>query len=401
MAYVAPFIDATGLVIPSYQDIEDYLVQTAKTIFGQDIYLGNDSQDFQDIAARALTIYQTFLTAQLAYNSRGPNTAIGVGLDGVVALNGVSRKGATYSTATVTLTGTPFTLILNGVVADTNGFYWDLPASVTLDDDGIVSVTATCQTPGAIAAIADAINTIVTPTFGWASVTNPAQATLGEAQETDAQLRARQALSVANPSQALTTGILGGVLAVENVSQAQLYENDTNVAVDTINGAYNPDDYPPHSITLVVDGGDSVDIATAIYTRKTPGCYTNGDVEEDILDRYNQATTIRFFRPVDKDIVVDITLEPLTGYNSAVADAIKAAVAAYLNGLNIGQNIVISELWQAITNVDMSQYPLFSLKLVEAAILLPSGTTPADDDIEMNFNWQSNCDVDDISITEV
>lgn len=398
MAYFAPYIDATGLVIPTYQEIEDFLVETAKDIFGQDIYLGNDSQDFQDIAARALNIYESYLTAQLAYNARSPLTAVGVGLDGVVALNGVTRKGATYSTATVTLTGTPYTLITNGVVSDANGNKWNLPTSVTLDDDGVVSVTATCQVTGAIAATPGQINTIVTPTFGWQSVTNPAAATLGEAQETDSELRARQALSVANPSQALCTGILGSVLAVENVSQAQLYENDTNVAVDTINGAYNPNDYPPHSITLVVDGGDSAEIANAIYLRKTPGCYTNGDVEETIVDRYNVATTIRFYRPTDKDIVVAIELTPLTGYNSAVADAIKQAVVDYLNALNIGQNIVISELWQAILSVDTNQYPLFSLKLVEAAI---DPASPAAIDISMDFDWKANCVVGDVSITEV
>ena len=47
MAYFAPYIDSAGLHIPAYQDIISDLVAQAQTIYGQDLYLGEDSQDYQ------------------------------------------------------------------------------------------------------------------------------------------------------------------------------------------------------------------------------------------------------------------------------------------------------------------------------------------------------------------
>lgn len=57
MSYQAPYIDEAGLHIASYNDIRDSLLENMKQIFGQDIYLENDSQDYQMISAFALMLY--------------------------------------------------------------------------------------------------------------------------------------------------------------------------------------------------------------------------------------------------------------------------------------------------------------------------------------------------------
>lgn len=384
MAYTAPTVDDSGLHIPTYQDIEDYLVENARSIFGQDIYLDNDSQDFQFIATLALVVSQTLQAVQLAYNSHSPTTAVGTGLDNVVSINGLSRQSASYSTCPVTLAGTPYTLVSNGIVGDENGNKWNLPESVTLDEFGSASTTATAQELGNITATVGQITNIITPTFGWASVTNPIAATAGEAQETNSELRGRQALSVANPSQAITTGILGAVLDVADVTQATLYENDTDLPVSTINGAYNPYDFPPHSITVVANGGDGEDIANAIWIRKTPGCYTDGDQEYELTDQYNITSTIRFWRPVERGIDVDITIEALSGYTSAIGEQVVSDIVDYINSLTIGQNVIISELWQAAMQVNSGrQYPYFSLTSLQAGF---HGQATGTSTIGLEFN---------------
>lgn len=393
MAYFAPYVDETGYHFPTYQDIEDLLVQQARTIFGADIYLGNDSQDFQDIAARAQTIYDSFLASQATYNSFSPVTAVGTGLDSIVALNGVVREGETNSTAPVDLTGQPFTVITNGVVGDDNGNLWDLPASITLDEYGEFSTTATAQEPGAVTALIGQINTIITPTSGWSTVTNTLAATAGRGVETDAELRARQALSVANPSQALTTGILGGVLEVDDVASAQLYENDTSSPVSYINGVENPSDYPAHSITLVVDGGTDEDIASAIARRKTPGCYTDGDVSVVVYDRFGVPTTIRFYRPDSVGIAVAVHVTPLTGYSIAVGDAGKQAIVDYINSLVAGQPVILSQLWQAALTANTGSFPYFSLAYLEAA---RTGDSLGFDDIILYFDEMATCQLSDV-----
>lgn len=332
----------------------------------------------------------------MAYNARSPVTATGAALDAVAALAGIIRKGASNSTASVTLTGTAYTLVSNGVVSDINGNAWNLPESVVIGAGGTVTVTATCRASGPVTALAGQINAILTPTLGWTSVTNPNAATPGQDVETDAALRARYANSVTNPSQALTTGILGGVLAVAGVVSAQLYENDTNAAVGSINGVVNPGNYPAHSITLVVNGGANADIASAIAARKTPGCYTNGDQSVVVSDQYGVPNTIRFYRPTTVTIDVALTIKALNGYSSAVGDAAKQAIVSYINSLTAGQSIIISELWQAALSADAAGYPTFSLTALTAAI---HGNTLGTADIAINFNQQAITLLSSISLT--
>ena len=59
MAYFAPYIDATGFHYPTYQDIVDDMVAGAKSIFGSDLYLENDSADYQLISIFASKTYDT------------------------------------------------------------------------------------------------------------------------------------------------------------------------------------------------------------------------------------------------------------------------------------------------------------------------------------------------------
>ncbi|WP_204312555.1 baseplate J/gp47 family protein, partial [Escherichia coli] len=79
---------------------------------------------------------------------------------------------------------------------------------------GQITVTATCQTLGAVAAPSGAIDTIATPTLGWQSVGNPIAAAVGLPIETDRQLRQRQALSTALPAQTILEALVGALFAV-------------------------------------------------------------------------------------------------------------------------------------------------------------------------------------------
>lgn len=219
MAYFAPYIDDAGLHIPTYQDIKDDLVTEAKKIFGEDIYLENDSMDYEYISAIALKMYDTLNSIVYAYNSRSPVTAIGSGLDTVVKINGLKRKAASYSTCVVTLTGIPQTVIKSGVVQDISGNNWNLPSNITIPEEGEIEVSAICTVLGSISALVGDINKIATPQLGWISVTNKVNAVLGQPVETDAQLRARQAVSTALPSQTLLGGTIAGIVSVEGVTR--------------------------------------------------------------------------------------------------------------------------------------------------------------------------------------
>ena len=68
MAYTAPYIDELGMHIPTYDDILQDLLTSMKQIFGSDIYLDEDSMDYQQISIFARKIYDLlflFITTEL------------------------------------------------------------------------------------------------------------------------------------------------------------------------------------------------------------------------------------------------------------------------------------------------------------------------------------------------
>ena len=132
---------------------------------------------------------------------------------------------------------------------------------VTLGATGSLVVTATCQTPGAITPALGDLSLIATPQAGWVSVVNNSTAQVGQPVEADAQLKARQALSVASPSQTMLAGTVAGIAALSGVTRYNVLENPTNVTDG--NGT------PAHSITCVVEGGADSSVAPRPTTGST------------------------------------------------------------------------------------------------------------------------------------
>ncbi|WP_301691693.1 baseplate J/gp47 family protein [Klebsiella pneumoniae] len=330
-------VTAEGISAPDYQTVLDTITGYFQQIYGSDAYLEPDSKDGQMVALVALAIHDANNTAIAVYRSFSPATALGDALTSNVKINGITRRAATNSTVDLLLTGTVGTTITNGSVRDTNSVVWNLPATVVIGSDGTVVATATCANSGAVAAVAGSVNGINTPTRGWASVTNPLAATVGVAAETDAALRVRQSQSVALASLTPFDAVDGAIANVEGVTRHKLFENDQEVT--------DSNGLPPHSISAIVEGGDATEIASTIRSVKGQGVSTYGTTSVVVTDKYGNPYTIRFSRPVDVPIYVSITLKALTGYSSQVGDEIKAAVAAYINSLAIGDSVLLSRVY--------------------------------------------------------
>lgn len=330
-------VTAEGISAPDYQTILDTLTSYFQQIYGSDAYLEPDSKDGQMVALVALAIHDTNNTAISVYNCFSPATGYGAALTSNVKINGIARRGATNSTVDLLLTGTAGTSITNGTVKDTNNVIWRLPASVTIGVGGTVTVTATCSNSGAVAALAGTITTINTPTRGWASVTNPAAATVGAPAETDAELRIRQGQSVALPSLTPFEGVDGAIANVAGVTRHKLYENDT--------GSTDSNGLPPHSISAIVDGGDVTEIAQTIRGNKGQGTATYGTTSVTVPDTYGNPHVIRFSRSTDVPIYGHITLKAFTGYTSQIGVQIQQAIADYINGLTIGDDVLLSRIY--------------------------------------------------------
>lgn len=388
MAYFTPYIDSLGMHIPSYNDIRDSMIDEMKSIFGNDIYIDEDSQDYQQISIFAKKVFDTFNLAELAYNNRTPITAIGTALDNLVAFANITRKSSTHSIAQLTISGTQNTVIANGVAIDISGHKWDLPDSVTIPSSGIINVEATCQEAGNITALAGEINSIYTPTFGWDSVTNVYAANPGSEVETDAELRGRYSKAVLSPSRTVLDGIVSAIEEVTNVTRVKGYENDT--------GSVDANGFPAHSITMVVEGGDQYAIGEAIYYKKTPGCYTNGTTSVVITDYAGTANTIRFYRPTEVPIYVKVSLTRLQTYNSGYEDKIKEALVQYISSMQISDDVLRSVLWSNCVSVmDDIKAPAFNVTNVQ---LSTNGSTWTTNDIAIAATSVATLSADNIQV---
>lgn len=389
--YTKPTIDSTGIHISTYTDIRDNLIASAKTIFGSDIYLGEDSQDYQWIATISEKIYDAFQLAVDVYNNKSPATALQTSLDSLVKINGIKRQAETYSTVTVTVSGIAGTIITNGIVLDNGNIKWDLPSVVTIPESGQINVIATCEIAGPIVANVGEITGIYNPVYGWNGVYNSSSATLGSNIESDSKLRKRQATSTAQPSVTMLEGTAGAVANVSEVTRSKTYENDTNVT--------DSKGLPPHSITVVVENGADSDIAQSIFRHKGIGCYTNGDVSVDVTDSNNEVTTIRFYRVEYVDIDVVVNVKALNNYTTATTATIKNNLETYLNSLEIGSNLNISSLWgvalQAISDLTN---PTFSITGLTAA---RHGETQGTNEIDLTFKEITRGDVNYITVNVV
>lgn len=390
LATLAATITPTGISAPTYTEIYQSLQESFKEIYGPDSYITPDSQDGQLLAIFAKAISDCNDTAIKVYNDFSPVSAQGAGLSSLVRLNGITRLVPSNSQVDVDIVGVVGTSIINGKVAGSDGNQWTLPTSVTIPPAGHIVVTALCDTDGAIEAAVNTITQIVTPTLGWQSVTNPSIASAGAPVETDAQLRLRQQQSVAQPSKTVLFGTLGAVKAVNGVTEAVIYENDT--------GSADANGLPAHSISLVVIGGDAEEIATAIMLRKTPGTFTYGDITIAVVDDVGVVHSISFFVPDLVQIGVHIQIKALAGYSGTTGDQLKQAVADYINALPIGQSVFISRLYLPAQLNGGPGSEQYELQVLQIAVV---PTTPGNTDVTVAFNATAACDVDDITLSVV
>lgn len=389
-------ITSAGCVRPDLTACLGYIQGAYRSIYGADVYLGADSQDGQFMALLAQAIHDCNGQTLAVYNAYSPATAQGEGLSSVVKVNGIRRKAATYSTCDFLLVGQVGAPIVAGVVRDPNGYDWLLP-DVTIPSAGQIFVTGTCQVLGAITLPANAVDTenskggIATPQLGWQTARNPSAAAPGQPVETDSQLRQRQAYSVALPAQTLLESMIGALSALPGTTRIKAYENDTP--------APDRNGIPGHSLALVVDGGNVNSIAAILGAKKGAGVGTYGSTLVTLTDAYGIPHPIRFSRPVAEPVAWYVQVRPKAGYTVDVANAIKAALVAYTNGIDIGGNQERAKAYSA-ANLSGTAFGN-TFEIVDLAARRANQSVDAYGDIQAKFDGALTARVEDVDIVIV
>ena len=372
MSYSAPYLDEGGIHLPSYTDRLNDLIVGYKRIFGDDVYIAEDTMDYQLLALVAKCWDDLNSLILDNYNSRNPNFASASALDLLLPLNGIIRHEATSSSVVLSLTGVPDVVLEAGMQAmDADNHVWEIPDPVTFNAQGKATATAFCTETGPIAAGVGTITIINTPQLGWMDVTNEAEAVLGKAVESDAAVRKRRSQSVSLPSRSIMSGIRAALLNVEGVESVNLVENNSSTT--------DSDGIPGHTISAVVDGGSDEDIASVLWLKKSPGCGLYGDVIVNYLDEYSQSNEIRFFRPIQKDVVIHIELRVFASFESSLmSESIPNAVSEFVNQLGVGDDLIVGLLNAVIYNANTAGYPIFSVVNLQASTVETTPQTSTD-----------------------
>lgn len=300
---MADELNENGLSLDSYNTLLANIQNAMNTIYapdGDNINFGSETPDgqFTNILAQIGTDNRNL--AQEVYNSFNPDNCTGIVQDWRYAINFITRKGGTYTIQNIDITCNQ-TVTLQGLdanydnpdvasytVSDDAGNLWYLIDTTTLTA-GTTSLAFRSQTMGLHQPVVGTITTQVTKVLGVTNVINSTPpTTLGEAQETDAEFKARRTRSTAIKGQNNYDIMNGQLLELDNVVDAKVFVNNTNSTNTDVTGNVN-NGVPPYNIWIIVEGGSNDDIANVIY-HNSAGLPTFGYAEGSIT--YTEVDTI-------------------------------------------------------------------------------------------------------------
>jgi len=381
-----------GLTIQTFDEIYAELAAGYQAIYGTDINLDPDSPDGQRIGIEAKARLDAQAFALALYNQFDPDFSAGEILNKIIKLAGITRRPATRSQVDVTVTTDRDLTLPDGYAVDDDlGQTWITTSTKALTT-GANTVTLVSEVFGAVLAGIGTVTTPATIVIGVLSVTNPAIATIGRDEETDAELRIRRNRSLQSPATSTVGGIFAALGNLSGVTDLVIYENDQ----DTTDAVRN---IVPHTIWCVIEGGTVTDIVETIAKNKTGGTGLKGSVTGDYIETllrpdgtgYTLTHTMAFDRPIDVPLYISLTVEGPAG-GTVDTDAIKAAFAAIDFG--IAEDISAGELYATAYSI-ANDYTVTLLKISD------DGITYTDSLLTPGYDGLFSIAIANVAITDI
>ena len=335
-------VTASGFIKKTVNVIVDEMKAEAQTQFGSDIDLGVTSPLMQFIEVIALEEAVLWDLLESMYYAVFIEFAAGENLDRVVAIVGIERQAATKATGTQTFTATQPCTVLEGTIVQTDsGIEFETDSDLVFVGSGSDTKGVTAVIPGTEGNVSAAtITTLKDPIIGISSTNNVAGLTDGTDAEIDAALRSRTKAYTSTLGKGTVESIVNAVLAVAGVT-----------------GVSASEDFTLHKLTLTVSGVS----------------YPDSTVDDAIEDTRPAGIEVVWQNPTYVDIYVDATAtydgtEPVDANDQVIA-----AVVAYVNGLNVGDDVIYAKLYDVIYNVGTWVFDVTVLELDTSTP--PTGTS--------------------------
>lgn len=314
---MSDILDRNGLQTKSLTELRDSLIAFYKLIYGNDINTDQNSPDGQIITIEAQVGVDLREILQQVNSGFDPDQAFGRILDQRVAINGISRNEGTYTFQDIEIT-TDIALNLIGLDLQANELNPTVSGLYTVKDDAgtlfyllnsqvIVGASTTAfnfraAEIGQVEVTPNTITTGETVLAGITNINNPSGAnSIGDNEESDAQLKARRRISTAISSLGFLDGLEGALNNLNGVTTAIVYENDTNIT--DVNGT------EAHTIWAIVEGGDPAEIGQVIYAKKTAGCGMRGAQSVEVSRPDNRTYTSKYDIPGNEDLYIRFSVQ--------------------------------------------------------------------------------------------
>ena len=298
----------------------------------------------------------------------------------------VTRKQGIPSSALITIQGVAGTEIPEDFLISDNQYNYKISQSVIIPNTGTIDVLFYCTEINEFIANPNTITQIVTIVNGVERVNNANMATPAILKETDGELFQRCVYFGSTARNASFRSILANVAEVSGVNRIAGAENATNGPLE-VSGVT----LTPHSICLVVDGGENEDIANAMFNSRATGCDMVGDTEVTIL-LDNQKYTYKFYRPTAVPLKAQVKVSA-TGaiIPSNYESEVKNVLSNFINNLDINKNITQPLLANNLIK------NIADLNILDVKFGLKSGDVGYAN-IQLKLNEIANIRVDDITV---
>lgn len=355
-------VTETGITVPSTQEILNGALQDINQAFGGNLNIKSVSTPqyvWASEQAQAIALFSAALAFVLSQFD--PDKAMGRWQDAIGRIYFLERKAGTPTVVNATCTGIPgVTLPAGSLARDTQDNVYRSLSAATFDEEGQAVVPFANIVSGATPCAAGSLVYIQVAVSGWDAITNLQPGIVGTEVEGRDAFELRRQESVALNAIGTVPAIRANVLALDDVTDCYVIDNDTDDTVEK--GATN---YPlkPHSVYVAVVGGDQDEIAKTIWRKKDLGCDMNGNTPITVYDDSALAQPypeyeILFNRPSPIPILYEVIIRKDALLPSGIVSLVQNAIVNTFNGLvegvareRIGSTIYASSYYSVVAAV--------------------------------------------------
>lgn len=348
-----------GFKRPTYDELLGAQVARAKLLFGDDIETSELSILGKFIRLNVFEVSKLYEELELIYYARFPHTATGTSLDRLCVFNGISRNPAVAAIHKIKILGEAGKTIKAGdfLVGTSDNITFFLLNDVKLKENtinnenvGVADALVECVEKGVVGNVPiGAINKIIQPNLYVKTIKHLGINSFGSEIETDVSLRKRFEQTVSNIGSGTIDSLYSSILSVTGVTGCFIVENSTNIVIDN---------RPPKTFECYVLGGNSVDIAKAIFNKIPIGIKTVSTVEPqyseqiDLTDLGGTSHTIYFSRTKEKEIYIKINIKVDNYFDDGGVDEMKNAIVEHFSKLSNGEDVIFSALFFLVHKIN-------------------------------------------------